>query len=124
MLCMARRVNYRDVIHNRDDSVTKIKTFNVLLAFKRVGYQCSGTRRANSKDNLCAIALLFACHLHTQVRRRFLAYFFVAVAYMDVGKGREHAYRDIDGRVMQEQLPRSGSFDKEVGHQKCLHGCR
>ena len=26
---------------------------------------------------------------------------------MDVGKGREHAYRDIGGRAMQEQLPRT-----------------
>ncbi|NOR51467.1 MAG: hypothetical protein GQ470_02505 [Gammaproteobacteria bacterium] len=37
------------------------------------------------------------------------------LAYMEVGKGREHAYRDIGGRAMQEQLPRSGSFDPEQG---------
>ena len=37
------------------------------------------------------------------------------LAYMDVGKGREHAYRDIGGRAMQEQLPRSGSFDPGQG---------
>jgi hypothetical protein len=29
---------------------------------------------------------------------------------MDVGKGREHDCRDAGGRAMQEQLPRSGSF--------------
>ena len=84
---MARRVNYRDVIHNRDDPATKLAQLNLEGIFKSVSYQCSGTRRANCKDNLCAIALLFACHLHTQVRRHYFGYF--SVAYMDVGKGRE-----------------------------------
>jgi len=32
------------------------------------------------------------------------------LAYMDVGKEREHDCRDAGGRAMQEQLPRSGSF--------------
>jgi len=30
----------------------------------------------------------------------------LCVAYMDVGNEREHAYRDVGGRAMQEQLPR------------------
>ena len=47
MLCMARRVNDRDVIHNRDDPETKIRILNPVSPFKSVGYQCSGTRRAN-----------------------------------------------------------------------------
>ena len=55
---MARRVNYRDVIHNQDDPATEIKIFKLDIAFKSGGYQCSGTRRVNCKDNLCAIALL------------------------------------------------------------------
>ena len=42
------------------------------------------------------------------------------VAYMDVGEGREHDYREVGGRMKSEPESRSGSFAKRKQRYRVL----